>query len=50
MTKQPTSVTAPEEDAHPTHAWTDTLLLMGSVVLLAIVGLVVCISVAALFH
>jgi len=49
MTTQPKSMMAPEA-AHPTHAWRDTLVFMGGVVLLAVVGLVLCINVAALFH
>ena len=49
MTAQPKSATAPEA-AHPTHAWRDTLFLMGGVVLLAVVGLVLVIGVAASLH
>ena len=47
MTTQPKSTTAPEA-AHPTHHWRDTLVFMGAIVLLAVVGLVLCINVATL--
>jgi hypothetical protein len=45
MTNQPTFTTAPEA-APPTHAWRDTLFLVGGIVLFAVVGLVLTITVA----
>ncbi len=45
MTTQPKSATAPEV-APPTRPWRDTLFLVGTVVLLALVDLVLCITVA----
>lgn len=45
MTTQPKSAAAPEAGA-PTHAWRDTLFLVGTVVLLALLDLFLCIMVA----
>ncbi len=45
MTKPPKFATAPEA-APPTDAWRDTLYLVGGIVLLAVVGLVLVITVA----
>jgi hypothetical protein len=45
MTTQPNSATAPET-AHPTNVWKDAIFVVGIVVLLTIVDLVVCITVA----
>jgi hypothetical protein len=47
MTTQPKATRAPEA-AHPTHHWRDTLVFMGTVVLLTVAGLVVVINVAPL--
>lgn len=47
MTTQPKSTTAPEA-AHSSHPWSDALVFMGAIVLLAVVGLVLCINVATL--
>jgi hypothetical protein len=46
MTTQPKS--AAPEAAHPTHHWRDTLVFMGAVVLLTLVGLALVINVATL--
>ena len=45
MTTQPKSATAPEAGP-PTNMWRDTLFLVGTVVLLALVDLFLCIMVA----
>jgi hypothetical protein len=48
MTTQPKSTAAPMA-APPTHNWRDALVVMGAIVLLAIVGLVVCVEAQSRF-
>ncbi len=45
MTTQPKFTAAPEAAA-PTHYWKDALFLVGAVVLLTVVDLVLCITLA----